>query len=47
MSDINNDNENDNIINSWDDLDIKPQLLRGIYAYGLKSLVQFACRILI
>lgn len=37
MSDINNDNENDNIINSWDDLDIKPQLLRGIYAYGFEK----------
>ena len=26
-----------NSINSWDDLDIKPQLLRGIYAYGFES----------
>jgi translation initiation factor 4A len=33
-----NKNENiDNIFNSWDDLDIKPQLLRGIYANGFET----------
>ena len=45
MSQNNSDNNNyheeneDNInsINSWDDLDIKPQLLRGIYAYGFEK----------
>jgi translation initiation factor 4A len=32
------DNEdNIKIINSWDDLDINPQLLRGIYAYGFEK----------
>ena len=36
MSEINN-NDNDNIINTWDDLDINPQLLRGIYAYGFEK----------
>ena len=34
-----NDNKNDNKkeFNSWDDLDIKPTLLRGIYAYGFEN----------
>jgi translation initiation factor 4A len=32
------DNEVDNIVNSWDDLDIPVQLLRGIYAYGFEHM---------
>ena len=33
-----NDKENDNyVINSWEDLSINPLLLRGIYAYGFES----------
>jgi len=40
--DNNNSYQDDNednikIINSWDDLDINPQLLRGIYAYGFEK----------
>ena len=37
--DYENDNKNDNKkeFNSWDDLDIKPTLLRGIYAYGFEN----------
>lgn len=27
----------DNTITSWDDLDLKPELLRGIYAYGFEN----------
>ena len=43
MSQNNSDNYSDNnenilnTINSWDDLDINPQLLRGIYAYGFEK----------
>ena len=42
MSQNNSDNNNNseknlNVINSWDDLDIKPELLRGIYAYGFEK----------
>lgn len=38
MSEINTDNDNDNnIINTWDDLDINSHLLRGIYAYGFEK----------
>ena len=33
----NNDNQNNTSINSWEDLDIKRSLLRGIYAYGFEN----------
>lgn len=33
----NDDEDNVNTINSWDDLEIKQQLLRGIYAYGFEN----------
>ena len=29
--------ENETTINSWDDLNLKPNLLRGIYAYGFEN----------
>jgi len=32
------ENEVDNIVSSWDDLDIPVQLLRGIYAYGFEHM---------
>lgn len=38
MSENKTDNEVvDNTITSWDDLDLKPELLRGIYAYGFEN----------
>jgi len=40
MTDVNDVNEDDVIdktITCWDDLDIKPELLRGIYAYGFEK----------
>lgn len=29
------------LINSWDDLDIDPNILRSIYAYGFENQAQF------
>jgi translation initiation factor 4A len=39
MSENKTDNEIvvDNTITNWDDLDLKPELLRGIYAYGFEN----------
>ena len=35
--DVNEDDVIDKTITCWDDLDIKPELLRGIYAYGFEK----------
>ena len=36
--------DKNNIINSWDELEIPPNLLRGIYAYGLEKPSPIQCK---
>jgi len=42
--DINVIEDKNNIINSWDELEIPPNLLRGIYAYGLEKPSPIQCK---